>query len=288
MNKLKFNVMNRLPIITAGFLLLINVIVLAGVAYNRSGEPVASLQLTERELLLPRYHSSAKKENSGLALTLSWNIAPAYPFDNKYRRYALTNYGTPNWLSNEKLKELGFDVGKTSTDIRDSLTGYKKLESEEVIIVLEYNGDAFHAYVKKVEADVQHFRNDVKNNPNDSDLAKRLASNEKSLKELKNTESRLIAIDAGLDLKTLKQKYPDSSKYLMLRGEVRRYWSNKQLTAGIKQLFINKVHVSLPYLKEISELTMLGDSRNIVKPRYRVGLDLGKRLEPWVGGVSGL
>ena len=288
MNKVMTQFMTRLPIITAAFLLLINIIVLAGVAYNRSGEPVASLQLTERELSLPRYHSSDMKENSGLALKLNWSIIPTDPFDDGYHRYSLSNYGTPSWLSNKKLKELGFDVGKTSADIRDSLTGYTKLDSEDVIIVLEYNGKTFQKILKDAEKDIQQYRNKAQTNPDDEDEQKNLKRYEDSLKALKNTGSRLIAIDAGLNLQTLKQKYPDSSKYLMLRGEVRRYWRNKQLTAGIKQLFINKVHVPLPYSKEIGELTVFGDSRKIVKPRYRVELEVGKRLEPWVGGVGGL
>ena len=42
--------MRKLIIASVVLLLLTNVVVLAGVAYNRSGAPLISIELTEREL----------------------------------------------------------------------------------------------------------------------------------------------------------------------------------------------------------------------------------------------
>lgn len=62
--------MKRFGLIAGLALILIaNVYVLAGVAYNRSGDAAAALELTERELRIQRM----KKENTGLFLRLMWN-----------------------------------------------------------------------------------------------------------------------------------------------------------------------------------------------------------------------
>ena len=88
-------------------LLLTNIVVLAGIAYNRSGEPLLSLELTERELPL-MYSASSKEENSGTTLSLRWQILDP---DEDWE-YQNRTYGTPAWLDDKKLTELGFDIKK--------------------------------------------------------------------------------------------------------------------------------------------------------------------------------
>ncbi len=92
--------MNKLTVLIASFLVLVNVIVLAGISYNRSGEVITKLQLTERELSLP-YRSHRQKENSGLALRLNWNFIPDELDRNRYSKYGLQRYNSPTWLSKE-------------------------------------------------------------------------------------------------------------------------------------------------------------------------------------------
>jgi hypothetical protein len=70
-----------------------NAIVLLGIARNQDGQPLETIQRTERELPLEPHG----KEDSGLSLRLQWQ-----PF------------GSPNndqyaWLDRMKLEELGFD-----------------------------------------------------------------------------------------------------------------------------------------------------------------------------------
>ena len=68
----------------SGFILLvlINIIVLSGVAYNRSGDPAALIWLTERELKMS-YRSY--EENSGLSLCLDWRTLDK---NEEYRGYS--------------------------------------------------------------------------------------------------------------------------------------------------------------------------------------------------------
>jgi hypothetical protein len=77
----------------AGILLLADAVLLMGVALNRRGGPEATLQLTERELTLPR----RTEENSALSLMLQWR-------DRTFRQPGL------EWLGPAKLQELGFDT----------------------------------------------------------------------------------------------------------------------------------------------------------------------------------
>ena len=64
--------MHKLILACVSLLLLSNVVVLAGVAYNRSGEPLASIELTERELPL-RVTYNSTDDDSGTALSLKWH-----------------------------------------------------------------------------------------------------------------------------------------------------------------------------------------------------------------------
>ncbi|MDH5392086.1 MAG: DUF4824 family protein, partial [Gammaproteobacteria bacterium] len=267
-------------IIAAALLLLVNVFVLGGAAYNRSGDPVASLQLTERELSLPyRFY---REENSGLALRLNWKVAPNFSEKNRYNRYGLSNYTNPDWLTEDKLKTLDIDLEKAKANKKDS--GYQRFDSEEVIVVLEYDGKAFQQILNKAENDIKQYRASAEKDADNEDVMRQLKQQEESLASLKLTASRLIAIDAGLELKTLKQKYNDSNKYLMLRGEIRPYWSGDEIKARIQQLYTSQVHVPLPYSKTINEIINREKTNNNYnsrkeKPRYQVELNLGKKLE---------
>lgn len=296
MNKIIPKAMNKptinLAIIAAALLVLVNVIVLAGAGYNRSGDPIASLQLTERELSAPyRYYNN--KENSGLSLRLNWRVSPDLSKENRYDRYSLSTYTSPNWLTENKLKELGIDIEKAKANKKNSRYGYQSIDSEEVIVVLEYDGESFQKILNNAENDIKQYRTGVKKSSDNKKLIDQLKQHEESLSALKISGPRLIAIDAGLELKALKEKYNDNSKYLMLRGEVRPHWSDDELKGRIRQLFNSQVHMPLPYSKEINEITNSETTSNRYnrrnkKPRYQVELSLGKRLEIWVGGVSGL
>jgi len=284
--------MNNKTIMAIALLLLTNVVVLAGVAYNRSGDPDSSLLLTERELLLP-YSSYSRQENSGLALGLRWNVIRTDMFDKNYRRYALSSYGNPIWLTEQKQRELGVDVDNIKKNKEYENYQYKKINSEEIIVVLEYDGESFKKAIKDAENDFKKEQQKISKNTDNKVLKKQVKTYEQSLAELKNSESRLIAIDAGLDLQTLRAKYKDRSKYLMLRAELSPYWENTKLLASINQIFISSVHVPLPYSKKINEIVRFGQKNNqyiarAKKPRYQIELKVGKRLEPWIDRVKQL
>ncbi len=90
--------MKRYGLIGAiALIVLTNVVVLAGVVYNRSGEPDAVVQLTERELSWLKRWDVTDKEDTGIYLKLKWNLAKSH-----YRQYR-TNHWTyqkgDSWLN---------------------------------------------------------------------------------------------------------------------------------------------------------------------------------------------
>ena len=96
----------NVKILIAGLSIIIvtNVIALGGVAYNRSGEPDALVELTERELDIA-YRYGLERENTGLRLNINCRVET---LQDDYA-YANNNcWGNPVWLDQQKLIELGF------------------------------------------------------------------------------------------------------------------------------------------------------------------------------------
>jgi hypothetical protein len=95
--KLDFK-LNNIRILIAGLAIIIatNVVALAVVAYNRSGQPEAMIELTERELAMP-YRYGRFKENTGLGLRIKCRLE-----SDSYYGYGNCN-GIPKWFTREKL-----------------------------------------------------------------------------------------------------------------------------------------------------------------------------------------
>ena len=113
--------------LAAGIALIVatNAVVLAGVAYNRSGTPESVLRLTERELSFP-YSWGFEEENSGIALRLNWRVRN-------------------DWLDRPKLASLGFDVSEPA------LIRGRQLP-RDAYLVIELDGPAYQAQLAEAEA----------------------------------------------------------------------------------------------------------------------------------------
>lgn len=280
--------MIRKRVIAAVLLLLLtNIVVLAGVAYNRSGDDVVSLVLTERELSLQRKYS-ASNENSGQHLSLQWQSLSDYSKKNQFRKPTRWN---PFWLTEDKLKALGVDVdaikaeytaNKDSSDYRR-----RSLSSANAIMVLEFNGDS---YKEAVASAKEGLDKEIKNPQSESGLEREKRDYERA----KIMDTRLYVIDAGVDRESLLQKYNDSSKYILMRGEIRPFYdeTDKKVQGRLIKLFVSKIHVPLPYSKLIDNISRTEQytsySSDPVPPNYKVNLKFGKRLEPWITSVEAI
>lgn len=263
--------MPKLLIASVGLLLLTNIAGLAGVAYNRSGEPLISIELTERELPVMQSYNS-REENSGTMMSLRWQI-----FDpDEDLKYITTTYGTPAWLDNDKLSELGFDIAELNSDV-DKYQYKTGHFTREAILVHEYQGEAYQKALKLAEGNLE------------SAYADELEDYEDQLAQLKISRTRLYVVDAGQDRDFLIEKYADKGNYLLVRGEIGLRWSNDIVSGHIRQLYLKQVHVPLPLSEQfisIDEGETYSPYNNLTPPRYKVRLNIGKRLEPWVESIE--
>lgn len=250
-----------------GIILLTNALALAGVAYNRAGEPDARVTLSERELKLP-YNWGGERENSGLALRLDW-------------RYNPSRYLPAPWLDQAKLAALGFPV-ESATGSVDNRRRLNHSLPKEVFLVLEYNGPAYQAALARQQAITQQQQALADRNPDDEKLEKAARESQKHLQREQHKASRLFVIDAGLDAQALRQRYPDTARNLVLRGTVRARVNQQDDDQWVVQGFVNGVAVTRVNIP-LEYRSVFERDRD---PDYEVILAVGQRLEPWVVGVK--
>lgn len=257
----------------AAFVLLIitNIVVLWGVYINRTSETTSHITLTQRELKLPY---SMQKENNSISLKLTYRTI------NK-----LNNSHQDNWLNIVKLKELGFDTNKYLNSIQSIGT-----QTKEVFIVLENDGESYEKSLKSTEESLAE-KEALYNANKDNKSKQRGYENAKNnLTREQISQSRLFAIDAGLDYKKLRQKYANKTNYIIVKGLVKPFKEHKQkiLYGYIQQLNIQTMH--LPYkfkrvLKGVKPINNYKYTQNN-SPKYKVEVKYGSRYEPWITNVK--
>jgi hypothetical protein len=266
--------------IALALIVLVNIIVLAGVNYNRTGEPDATVTLTERELHLV----SSKKENSGVSLKLELQAEPDKPGEGSY------------WFDRKKLEEVGFDCSK-SMDASDASDYYDRVLPRKTYVVLEYEGTAWKLWqagrekqLRALEAKVAEGREERKT----------LDTGRKRFKWELEGGSRLFAVDAGNDPARLRQRYTDRTRYVitpalvrlnLLRVDAAEKQRKPVLVGYVREILTDEIHVPrdrqgiLASLKPAEYYSFYDDRKDNFAPRYTVKLTYGRRYEPWVEQV---
>lgn len=266
-------------------IVITNVFALAGVAYNRGGEPDAGVELSERELSM--WHAGSRDENSGLSLRLACRIERS---DGYGGGYSCT--GNPQWLDQAKLELLGINVPPADSDRYRRQRG---MSSKEVFLVLEFDGEAYRRTLQRAEEELR-----IQQALLDEGLPgkalkvqqDRVQAAQNYLRDERNQKSRLFVVDAGLSKTRLRALYPDTGRYIMYRGLVNAgYYEGKsqQWRGTITDIPISHVNVPLAHRGLLDEFWKSGRrSRNEGLPRYAVQVSFGRRLEPWVEEVRAL
>lgn len=236
-----------------------NIAVLAGVAYNRSGEPEAVAVLSEREFRQPYFYTN-DRDNSGLTLRLSWRMEDGIR-------------GTPaSWLDREKLSELGFEM-----DLRPDRDGrYRPVLPRQAWIVLEFDGPVYRTAIERRETVLAEAAARQAGDPDDTQLKNVLRSAEKQLEEERERASRIFAVDAGPDRHSLRQRYPDRARYLVLPGRMSMHYRLDQPTGSVAGIETDRLNIPLEH-------------RDAIQPdgKYAVTVAFGKRGEGWIVDATG-
>ncbi len=271
----------RLWLAALALLIVANALVLAGVTWNRSGQPEASLALTERELRLV-YQGTGREEDSGIALALNL-------YNDSY---------APQWLDEAKLRELGFRPERLRLMEGPADERYKQPLPRRAWAVLEFDGPAWQAALAERERDLGGLPARVEAG---KATLEQIEVEERAVARMKTSGSRLVAVDAGGDAAQLRARYPDRTRYLIVSAEFRMRveWAASEQdpelnrVQGTLRVLGRRIHVPLQFHAALLEA--LGDDLETdysmdadEPPHYSVTLHVGKRYEPWVAGVVGL
>ena len=268
----------------AALIVLTNAVALGGAYLNRSGEPDARITLTERELGFD-WGGMGRRENSGLALRLHWRVEPGDGVDDIAADYTRQ----PPWLDAARMAELGFDT-RSQNDVQQRR--YERGLPRQVLLVLEYDGPAWQRMVARAQKAAEAHAAAAAANPGNPDFGRRAESAAGRARRERESNSRLVVVDAGLDAAALRVRYPDRARHLILAGTVRPAVSHVEgrgrlLGGHIDEIAVEQLNVPLALRGELDR------SRNAPNaavaghpPRYAVGIATGRRLEPWLEQVS--
>lgn len=273
-----------------------NVVILGRVAHNRSGEPEAVLQMTERELSL----SYSVEENTEISLAVDYQRFR--PFDENR---------DPGWFDQSKLEAVGYDCSLPLTS-GSAERHYGKALPRTSYVVFEYDGDSWRAWLAAWERDLGAIVRQVDRGERAPEALKNARE---QFEQVRKAGSRLLAVDAGSDPVELRRRYADRSRFLVAPAVVRlhfmRAWRRKDgtfhapyLHGDVEHLLVDEIHVPreirglLDQLRRLEQqdertarygsLAMARHERMKQGPRYRVTLHVGHRLEPWIVDVRPL
>jgi len=264
-------------------ILLANAVALLGVYRNRSGEPESMLTLTQRELQQP-YGWGMNRENSGMSLRINWRV----PSAEKYWPGSYSG-GNPVWLDQAKMAGLGFDAS-TANDMQDNFRRSSRQLSKEVLLVLELDGPAYQQALQRAQQYAAEQDVKLAALPDDKAMQNNAKNAHEESRREEQENSRLFAIDAGLNLPELRAQYPDRNRYAIVRAQVRpTFIGGQSKTAGyIDRISIGAINVPHEYHSafDIRVRPAIERMQTSGRRTFEASVAFGHRLEPWLVGIS--
>jgi len=282
----------RLLAAAAALVVVVNAVVLAGVAWNRTGEPDARLTLTERELRLER--DERREENSGVSLVLVTNdLRTALDEPWRHPGEAWRHPGEA-WLDARTLAALGFDVRPLPEDDGDEpARRYGRQPERRGYVVLQLGGSAWAAWEARAAGTVAAVEREVAAGKATAD---QLARQREWLARERRTASRLFPVAAGPDAAALRQAWPDRASFLVLPAAFgvsyayreRARPAERYQVEGAFRLLTGELQVPRRLQGALPRQALRHVDDREHAPRFEVILATGRRLEPWIEAVRPL
>jgi hypothetical protein len=240
---------------------------------NRSGEPEAVVELTERELRLP----AKQADNTALMLSLVFERPrPAGP---------LRPQREVGWFDRAKLQSIGFDCSAPVTP--ENASRYI-MPPRSTYAVLEYEGEAWRKQMAEPLPEPVQIGGAGPAGAQPPEASSRGGQD-------RLLQSHLVVIDVGNDPVTLRQRYPDRRRAAIVEATAELQFVNNPgqtpfLAGRVMSVLPGEINVPREWLVLLEGLQT---ERKVTTwppplhdPRYRVTVKWGRNLEPWIADVQ--
>jgi len=249
-------------------ILLSNAVALAGVWYNRQGEPESRLLLSQREL--HRNWDGPHQENSGLSMRLDWRMP------------SRESPGQDNCFSGHGLSEVQLHaLGLPSSGPEP------RRDTHRAWAILELNGPAYQQSLQQAEHHLQKASAKLQELPHDKERQEQEKAAREALENERGKESRLFLVDVGLNAEALRQRYPDRTRYALLRGTVRVWqscYSESESTLS-GSFDPSNDSINVPHARRQLLAEHLPEYYGNASQPFSAEVSFGQRLEPWLSDV---
>ena len=248
----------RLFSISIAFVIMVNIFIFVHIFINKTDEPTSHIYLSLRELYYTKHHEF---ENSGISLRLIFR-SPSFREET--------------WLDEEKLKEIGFTTNELNSN-GDSGQNIKK----ELFIVLEQNAESYQKSLQIFQDKMFQAKALYEDN-NEKQYKRKYEDAEFSYQNAQIRPSRLFAIDAGKTYTQLRNKYPDITTYIIVKGVVSVVNTSYEPKRGvISELSIPNIYLPKKLHKDFLAKynNKQDDSEEFIEVKY------GPLYEPWISNI---
>ena len=259
---------SRLLLAALGLSVLSNAVLLAGVWYNRQGEPESRLLLSERELL--RNSGGLHRENSGLSVRLNWRMPLHKAGDD--------HCNDERSLTPAQLQALGLPAHGPEP----------RQDTRPAWAILELDGPLYRQSLQQAEDRLRQASAKLQELPDDRQRQEQEKAARQALVNERNKASRLFLADVGPDPAALRQRYPDRSRHALLRGTVRVWTRCHNATHGsLSGTFTpDNPSINVPHAWRRMLAARLPAYYGATGQPFSVEISTGQRLQPWISAVS--
>jgi hypothetical protein len=197
--------------------------------------------------------------------------------------------GSPAWLDEKRMAELGFDVDRMKRNESRRIK-YDEQSERQVLVVLELAGPAWQQALEQARQRLARQESLLRASP----AAKELIDPEKRAREglarEENDNSRLFAVDVGTDMAALRAKYPDRSRYPILKCKLRLHTALRDkksvVTGHLDSLSVGQVNVPHVLRPVFENMPSRAGGPTEKRLPFTATVAVGQRLEPWIEAVS--
>jgi hypothetical protein len=217
------------------------------------------------------YEWRRDRENNGLALGMVWRVPPDEPADAQYNCAT----GASQWLDRAKM---GARLGDGGRRVFGPSRARLKAAPREYCWC--WNSTGQPTALARARARASRAAEAARLEPRDRGSKRAREARPQWLDQETRRDSRLFAVDAGLELEALRAKYPDRGRYALVRGQVRptrvseKTWKVEGYVAGLSIDSINVPHGLRGMLGRIAEIV---DADKREREPYEATVAFGKR-----------